>query len=189
MAGAIASRMSFSSLKRKQPKTFTVRIVTMDAEMEFNCEMKWKGKDLFDLVCRTLGLRETWFFGLQYTIKDTVAWLKMDKKVLDHDVSKEEPVTFHFLAKFYPENAEEELVQEITQHLFFLQVKKQILDEKIYCPPEASVLLASYAVQAKASEKLSAGGRGLGLVGWGKPLSLSQILCNLMRILVRSLSV
>uniref|UniRef100_A0A8B9SQA5 Neurofibromin 2 n=3 Tax=Neognathae TaxID=8825 RepID=A0A8B9SQA5_ANAPL len=149
MAGAIASRMSFSSLKRKQPKTFTVRVGTMDAEMEFSCEVKWKGKDLFDLVCRTLGLRETWFFGLQYTIKDTVAWLKMDKKVLDHDVPTEEPVTFHFLAKFYPENAEEELVQEITQHLFFLQVKKQILDEKIYCPPEASVLLASYAVQAK----------------------------------------
>ncbi|KAL7986732.1 hypothetical protein Chor_013015 [Crotalus horridus] len=113
--------MSFSSLKRKQPKTFTVRIITMDAEMEFNCEVKWKGKDLFDLVCRTLGLRETWFFGLQYMIKDTIAWLKTDKKVLDHDVPKEEPVTFHFLAKFYPENAEEELVQEITQHLFFLQ--------------------------------------------------------------------
>ncbi|KAJ6659073.1 hypothetical protein lerEdw1_019376 [Lerista edwardsae] len=112
-------------------------------------KVKWKGKDLFDLVCRTLGLRETWFFGLQYMIKDTMAWLKMDKKVLDHDVPKEEPVTFHFLAKFYPENAEEELVQEITQHLFFLQVKKQILDENIFCPPEASVLLASYAVQAK----------------------------------------
>lgn len=47
----------------------------------FMLQMKWKGKDLFDLVCRTLGLRETWFFGLQYTIKDTVAWLKMDKKV------------------------------------------------------------------------------------------------------------
>ncbi|XP_028681281.1 NF2, moesin-ezrin-radixin like (MERLIN) tumor suppressor a isoform X1 [Erpetoichthys calabaricus] len=149
MASAIASRMSLSSLKRKQSKTFGVRIVTMDAEMEFSCEVKWKGKDLFDLVCRTLGLRETWFFGLQYHVKDTIAWLKMDKKVLDHDVSKEEPITFSFLAKFYPENAEEELVQEITQHLFFLQVKKQILDEDIFCPPEASVLLASYAVQAK----------------------------------------
>lgn len=44
-------------------------------------QVKWKGKDLFDLVCRTLGLRETWFFGLRYDIKDTVAWLKMDKKV------------------------------------------------------------------------------------------------------------
>ena len=29
------------------------------------------------------------------------------------------------------------------------QVKDQILQMKIYCPPEASVLLASYAVQAK----------------------------------------
>lgn len=46
----------------------------------FVLQVKWKGKDLFDLVCRTLGLRETWFFGLRYNIKDTVAWLKMDKK-------------------------------------------------------------------------------------------------------------
>uniref|UniRef100_A0A8C7UA92 NF2, moesin-ezrin-radixin like (MERLIN) tumor suppressor a n=1 Tax=Oncorhynchus mykiss TaxID=8022 RepID=A0A8C7UA92_ONCMY len=112
-------------------------------------QVKWKGKDLFDLVCRALGLRETWFFGFQYDVEDTVAWIKMDKKVLDHDVSKEEPITLNFLAKFYPENAEEELVQDITQHLFFLQVKNKILEEEIYCPPEASVLLASYAVQAK----------------------------------------
>ena len=51
--------------------------------------------------------------------------------------------------KFYAEDVSEELVQEVTQHLFFLQIKDQILNMKIYCPPEASVLLASYAVQAK----------------------------------------
>ncbi|XP_074700947.1 merlin-like isoform X4 [Strix aluco] len=100
--------MSIRGLKKKQPKTFKVKIITVDAEMEFSCEMKWKGKDLFDLVCRALGLRETWFFGLQYTIKGMCTWLKMDKKV-----------------------------------------KKQILNEEIYCSPEATVLLASYAVQAK----------------------------------------
>lgn len=33
----------------------------------------------------------------------------------------------------------------------FTKVKKQILDEEIFCSPEASVLLASYAVQAKVS--------------------------------------
>uniref|UniRef100_A0A8C8RGM4 Merlin n=1 Tax=Pelusios castaneus TaxID=367368 RepID=A0A8C8RGM4_9SAUR len=136
-------------LKKTQPKTFKVKVITMDAEMEFSCEMKWKGKDLFDLVCRALGLRETWFFGLQYTIKGMSTWLKMDKKVLDQEIPKEDPVSFRFLAKFYPEKVEEELLQEITQHLFFLQVKKQILDEEIYCSPEATVLLASYAVQAK----------------------------------------
>uniref|UniRef100_A0A8C1HVL8 Merlin n=2 Tax=Cyprinus carpio TaxID=7962 RepID=A0A8C1HVL8_CYPCA len=149
MASVLASKMGLSSLRRKQAKTFNVAVVTMDADLEFSCELKWKGKDLFELVCRTLGLRETWFFGLRYDVKDTVAWLKMDKKVLDHDMPKEEPIVFHFLAKFYPENAEEELVQDITQHLFFLQVKKSILEEEIYCPPEASVLLASYAVHAK----------------------------------------
>ncbi|XP_051903528.1 NF2, moesin-ezrin-radixin like (MERLIN) tumor suppressor b isoform X2 [Hippocampus zosterae] len=141
--------MSILGLKKKQPKTFKVKVITMDAEMEFSCEVKWKGKDLFDLVCRTVGLRETWFFGLRYTVKDTYAWLKPDKRVLDQEVPKDSPITFHFLAKFFPEKVEEELVQEITQHLFFLQVKKQILDEEIFCSPEASVLLASYAVQAK----------------------------------------
>ncbi|KAM9782361.1 merlin-like isoform X1 [Syngnathus typhle] len=141
--------MSILGLKKKTPKTFKVKVTTMDAEMEFSCEVKWKGKDLFDLVCRTVGLRETWFFGLRCTVKGTYAWLKPDKRVLDQEIPKDSPITFHFLAKFFPEKVEEELVQEITQHLFFLQVKKQILDEEIFCSPEASVLLASYAVQAK----------------------------------------
>ncbi|XP_020862737.1 merlin-like [Phascolarctos cinereus] len=141
--------MSIRGLKKKQPKIFKVKVITMDAEMEFSCEMKWKGKDLFDLVCRALGLRETWFFGLQYAVKGVCAWLKMEKKVLEQEIPKEDPIKFWFLAKFYPEKVEEELLQEITQHLFFLQVKKQILDEEIYCSPEVTVLLASYAVQAK----------------------------------------
>uniref|UniRef100_A0A3Q3F0G9 NF2, moesin-ezrin-radixin like (MERLIN) tumor suppressor n=1 Tax=Labrus bergylta TaxID=56723 RepID=A0A3Q3F0G9_9LABR len=107
MASALAAKMGFNSLLRRQARTFNVRICTMESDMEFSCE------------------------------------------VLDQEVPKEEPITLYFLAKFYPENAEEELVQDITQHLFFLQVKRKILEEEIHCPPEASVLLASYAVHAK----------------------------------------
>lgn len=54
-----------------------------------------------------------------------------------------------FIAKFFPENVQDELIQEVTQHLFFLQIKQAILSMEYYCPPEASVLLASYYVQAK----------------------------------------
>ncbi|XP_053310885.1 merlin-like [Spea bombifrons] len=144
-----ASDMSIHGTRKKQPKTFKVKVIRMDAEMELNCEMSWKGKDLFDLVCRTLVLKETWFFGLQFTANGMDNWLNLDKKILHQEVPKEDPIKLRFLAKFYPENVSEELVQEITQHLFFLQVKKQILDEEIHCSPEASVLLASYAVQAK----------------------------------------
>lgn len=43
--------------------------------------MKATGQDLFNLVCRTLELRETWFFGLQYEDPyGFVSWLKLDKK-------------------------------------------------------------------------------------------------------------
>lgn len=106
---------------------------------------------MFDLVCRTIGLRETWYFGLQFEdIKGNLNWLKMEKKVSDQilDLSK---CVFMFFAKYYPENVSEELIQEITQHLFYLQIKQAILSMDIYCPPEASVLLASYAVQAKVN--------------------------------------
>lgn len=71
--------------------------------------------------------------------------------VQDQSIHKDpqSSTSFMFLAKFYPEEVADELVQEVTQHLFFLQVKQAILSMDIYCPPEASVLLASYAVQAK----------------------------------------
>lgn len=51
-----------------------------------------------------------------------VLFKKFYTQVLDQDVPGDSPITFHFLAKFFPEKVEEELVQEITQHLFFLQV-------------------------------------------------------------------
>lgn len=57
-------------------------------------------------------------------------------KVLDQEVPKDSPITFHFLAKFFPEKVEEELVQEITQHLFFLQVtqpKKFLRFDLFFC--------------------------------------------------------
>lgn len=75
--------------------------------------------------------------------------------VQDQGIQKNhQTASFMFLAKFYPEEVAEELVQEVTQHLFFLQVKQAILSMDVYCPPEASVLLASYAVQAKVSLRL-----------------------------------
>ncbi|XP_022902705.1 merlin [Onthophagus taurus] len=138
--------------KKKSSKSFPVKVCSLDAELEFNLEWKATGRELFDLVCRTIGLRETWYFGLQYEdSKGLISWLKLDKKVQYQSIQKDDQKTasFMFLAKFYPEEVAEELVQEVTQHLFFLQVKQAILSMDIYCPPEASVLLASYAVQAK----------------------------------------
>eukprot|EP00069_Balaena_mysticetus_P021659 bmy_13766T0 len=128
------------------PKPINVRVTTMDAELEFAIQPNTTGKQLFDQVVKTIGLREVWYFGLQYVDnKGFPTWLKLDKK----EVRKENPLQFKFRAKFYPEDVSEELIQDITQKLFFLQVKEGILSDEIYCPPETAVLLGSYAVQAK----------------------------------------
>ncbi|CAN8016852.1 unnamed protein product [Ixodes persulcatus] len=93
---------------RKPGKVLPVRVSTMDAELEFDLDVSWNpsasaastrlsssregsfflvqhkatGQELFDLVCRTIGLRESWYFGLQYVdAKSFVVWLKLDKKV------------------------------------------------------------------------------------------------------------
>ena len=48
------------------------------------CRPQWKstGQELFDMVVKTIGIREIWFFGLHfYDNKNFPAWLKLDKKV------------------------------------------------------------------------------------------------------------
>uniref|UniRef100_A0A672PMJ1 FERM domain-containing protein n=1 Tax=Sinocyclocheilus grahami TaxID=75366 RepID=A0A672PMJ1_SINGR len=125
-----------------------VRVTTMDAELEFAIQPNTTGKQLFDQVSLVFHR----FFGLQYVdSKGYSTWLKLNKKVTQQDVRKENPLQFKFRAKFFPEDVSEELIQEITQHLF-LQVKEAILNDEIYCPPETAVLLASYSVQAKYTD-------------------------------------
>uniref|UniRef100_A0A8C5EZT3 FERM domain-containing protein n=1 Tax=Gouania willdenowi TaxID=441366 RepID=A0A8C5EZT3_GOUWI len=136
-----------------RPRNNAVRVTTMDAELEFAIQPNTTGKQLFDQVVKTIGLREVWYFGLQYQdTKGFSTWLKLNKKVTAQDVRKESPLLFKFRAKFYPEDVSEELIQDATQRLFFLQVKEGILNDDIYCPPETAVLLASYAVQAKHAD-------------------------------------
>ena len=72
--------------------------------------------------------------------------LSSSSQVLAQDVRKETPLQFKFRVKFFPEDVTEELIQEVTQRLFFLQVKENLLVEDVYTPPETAVLLASYAV-------------------------------------------
>ncbi|MED6273709.1 hypothetical protein CHARACLAT_009232 [Characodon lateralis] len=137
----------------KMPKLVNVRVTTMDAELEFSFQASTKGRQLFEQVAKTIGLREIWYFGLQFVdSRGLVTWLQADKRVLSQDVKKETPLQFKLRVYFYPEDVNEELIQDITRKLFFLQVKEDILTDEIYCPPETAVLLASYAVQAKFGE-------------------------------------
>lgn len=43
-------------------------------------------------------------------------------QVTAQDVKRDNPLLIKFRARFYPEDVAEELIQEATQRLFFLQV-------------------------------------------------------------------
>lgn len=97
------------------PRAINVRVTTMDAELEFAIQPSTTGKQLFDQVVKTIGLREIWFFGLQYTDSKTyTTWLKLNKKVMSQDVKKDNPLQFKFRAKFFPEDVQDEIIQDIT---------------------------------------------------------------------------
>lgn len=76
-----------------------VRVTTMDAELEFAIQQTTTGKQLFDQVVKTIGLREVWFFGLQYTDnKGDLTWIKLYKKVGQ---------PFFFISFFFSVNQEQ----------------------------------------------------------------------------------
>ena len=52
-----------------------------------------------------------------------IAVLSLDYQVAAQDLKKETPLQFKFRVKFFPEDVSEELIQEVTQKLFYLQVK------------------------------------------------------------------
>ena len=57
-------------------------LTAYDLVTVFNVQSKSTGKKLFELVTKTIGVRETWYFGLSFTdTKKYQTWLRMDKKV------------------------------------------------------------------------------------------------------------
>ena len=137
---------------KSQPRN--VCISTSIAELNFAIEQSATGQQLFNKVAQTLGLRQTQFFGLQFTNKKGLTkWLKMEKKVLSQKVKNEEVLHFKLIVKFYPESVSEELIHGMTKKLFFFHVEERVVKDDIYASTGTLLLLASYSVQAKYGDK------------------------------------
>ncbi|THD22934.1 Ezr protein [Fasciola hepatica] len=131
-------------------KVYFVKVLTFDTELEMTITQNTTGMQLFNQVCDTIGLREVWYFGMQYlNDQNELVWLDLLKKVSKQLDQPKGSMVFYFRAKYFPEDATDELICEATVNLFYLQVKESILSEEIQCPLETSILLASYACQAK----------------------------------------
>lgn len=106
-----------------------------------------KGEYLFRKVVMSLDLVEEDYFGLQFMDKNQVPhWLDKTKKLKKQ--IQIYPPTFHFRVKFYTSEPNN-LVEELTRYQFFLQLKQDILSDKLPCPVEKAVKLAALALQSE----------------------------------------
>ncbi|XP_062054525.1 tyrosine-protein phosphatase non-receptor type 13 isoform X5 [Lepus europaeus] len=127
--------------------------------LELTCDTKTICKDVFDMVVAHIGLVEHHLFALA-TLKDNEYFfvdpdLKLTK--VAPDGWKEEPkkkskatvnFTLFFRIKFFMDDVS--LIQHtLTCHQYYLQLRKDILEERMHCDDETSLLLASLALQAE----------------------------------------
>ncbi|XP_059231383.1 tyrosine-protein phosphatase non-receptor type 13 isoform X6 [Mustela nigripes] len=127
--------------------------------LELTCDTKTICKDVFDMVVAHIGLVEHHLFALA-TLKDNEYFfvdpdLKLTK--VAPEGWKEEPkkkskaavnFTLFFRIKFFMDDIS--LIQHtLTCHQYYLQLRKDILEERMHCDDETSLLLASLALQAE----------------------------------------
>nr|XP_035150448.2 tyrosine-protein phosphatase non-receptor type 13 isoform X9 [Callithrix jacchus] len=137
-----------------------VNIMLLNGQrLELTCDTKTICKDVFDMVVAHIGLVEHHLFALA-TLKDNEYFfvdpdLKLTK--VAPEGWKEEPkkktkatvnFTLFFRIKFFMDDVS--LIQHtLTCHQHYLQLRKDILEERMHCDDETSLLLASLALQAE----------------------------------------
>ncbi|KAM4807873.1 tyrosine-protein phosphatase non-receptor type 13 [Rhinophrynus dorsalis] len=137
-----------------------VNIILLSGQrLELTCDTKSTCKDVFDMVVAHIGLVEHHLFALA-TLKDHEFFfidldLKLSKVSPDgwkEDVKKKGKsavnFTLYFRVKFFVDDVS--LIQHShTCHQYYLQQRKDILEERLNCGDEAALLLASLALQAE----------------------------------------
>ncbi|XP_017599673.1 PREDICTED: tyrosine-protein phosphatase non-receptor type 13 isoform X4 [Corvus brachyrhynchos] len=128
-------------------------------KLELTCDTKTICKDVFDMVVAHIGLVEHHFFGLA-TLRDNEFFfvdpdIKLSK--IAPEGWKEEPkkknkppvnFTLFFRIKFFVDDVS--LIQHtLTCHQYYLQLRKDILEDRMHCDDETALLLASLALQAE----------------------------------------
>ncbi|NXP76654.1 PTN3 phosphatase, partial [Ramphastos sulfuratus] len=110
------------------------------------------GQILLDMTYNQLGVMEKEYFGLQQNESslDSPRWLEPNKPIRKQ-LKGGFPCTLRFRVRFFIPDPNT-LQQEQTRHLFFLQLKTDIVEGRLSCPINSAVVLASYAVQSQLGD-------------------------------------
>ncbi|XP_026209432.1 tyrosine-protein phosphatase non-receptor type 13 isoform X2 [Anabas testudineus] len=136
-----------------------VGVVLLNGQkLELSCDIKAVCKDVLDMVVAHIGLVEHHLFGLAYLKENEFFFVEPDAKLskLAPEGWKEDPrkkksdVPFNLFLRIKFFHDDVNLIQHaMTKHQYYLQLRKDILEERMRCDTENAMLLASLALQAE----------------------------------------
>uniref|UniRef100_UPI0037E90D58 tyrosine-protein phosphatase non-receptor type 13 n=1 Tax=Semicossyphus pulcher TaxID=241346 RepID=UPI0037E90D58 len=139
-----------------------VGVVLLNGQkLELSCDIKAVCKDVLDMVVAHIGLVEHHLFGLAYLRDNEFFFADPDAKLskVAPEGWKEDPkkkktdVPFNLFLRIKFFHDDVNLIQHaMTKHQYYLQLRKDILEERMRCDTENAMVLASLALQAEFSD-------------------------------------
>ncbi|XP_073774109.1 FERM and PDZ domain-containing protein 2 isoform X1 [Danio rerio] len=122
------------------------------------CDVKCRGRDAFDMIVAHTNLVEHFYFGLAYSYDNEFFFLDNDTKIskVAPGVWKKVPTaTFvlHFRIKYFVSDVSL-LLNKFTRHQFYLQLRRDLLDDRLQCNEETCLFLGALALQAEFGDSL-----------------------------------
>ncbi|XP_043921010.1 tyrosine-protein phosphatase non-receptor type 3 [Protopterus annectens] len=154
--GGMKNYIRVSELQKDKHRSGDVCMVHFmdDSIQGFRVNKQDTGQVLLDMVYSHLGVMEKEYFGLLYTEESVTSprWLEAGK-LIRKQLKGGFPCSLHFRVRFFVPDPNL-LQQEQTRHLYFLQLKSDILEGRLSCPMNSAVVLASYAVQSEIGDHI-----------------------------------
>ncbi|XP_063093033.1 FERM, ARHGEF and pleckstrin domain-containing protein 2 isoform X2 [Cavia porcellus] len=137
---------------KMQEKHMHVRVKLLDNTVEiFDIEPKCDGQVLLAQVWKHLNLMECDYFGLEFqNIQSYWIWLEPMKSII-RQIHRPKNAILRLAVKFFPPDPGQ-LQEEYTRYLFALQLKRDLLEERLTCAVTTAALLTSHLLQAEIGD-------------------------------------
>ncbi|NXL38708.1 FRPD2 protein, partial [Glaucidium brasilianum] len=154
LPGSIVTKKGKSYLSQRD-----LNVVLLNGQcLEVQCDIKSKARDVFNTVVAYANLVEHFYFGLAYLKGKEFFFLDEETKLYKvapdgwNDQPKKKTSIINFTLflriKFFVNHFN--IIQHgLTRHQFYLQLRKDILDERLYCNDETALKLGALALQAE----------------------------------------
>lgn len=141
--GSISARTSLTS--RKDYK-ITIQLLDDNESIVQEFNKNANGQTVLDYVCEYLNVVEKDYFGLRFQdISKHRYWIDLNKPISKQ--LRGPNLGLRFRVRFYPSNVGV-LQEEITRYQLFVQLQRDLLHGRLYCPQNEAAVLGGLILQS-----------------------------------------